>query len=115
MADYGTNTRNIVLATLLGAILTVATILALVVVFYWYQDKLETSQRFTERPARLETLLETQNAWLTDYRLMDPEKRIVAIPIDRAMGLVVAELSAEELSSSERTAVPEDGIPTEPH
>ena len=110
MADYGTNTRNIVLATLLGAILTVATILALAVLFYWYQDKLETSKRIAEQPAKLEALRETQNAWLTDYRLMDAEKGIVSIPIDRAMGLVVAELSAEELSSSEQTVSPEEGI-----
>jgi hypothetical protein len=96
MADYDTNTRSIVLATALGAILTAAIILALVVVFRWYQERLETSIRISQRPAKLETLREGQNAWLTDYRLMDPEKRIVAIPIDRAMRLVVAELSAEE-------------------
>ncbi len=113
MADYGTNTRSIVLATLLGAVLTVVIILALAVLFYWYQDKLETSKRIAEQPAKLEALRETQNAWLTDYRLMDPEKRIVSIPIDRAMGLVVAELSAREQSSSERTGIPEEGIPEE--
>ena len=111
MADYGTNTRSIVLATLLGAIITAAIILALVVVFRWYQDRLETSIRISDRPAELDRLLEGQNQWLTDYRLMDPEKRVVAIPVERAMGLVVAELSAEEPSSPERTAIPKEGIP----
>ena len=110
MADYGTNTRSIVLATLLGAILTAAIILALVVVFRWYQERVETSIRVTERPVKLERLREGQSEWLTDYRLMDPEKGVVAIPIDRAMGLVVAELSAEEPSSPARTAVPGEGV-----
>ena len=111
MADYGTNTRSIVLATLLGAILTAAIILALVVVFRWYQDRLETSIRISEPPAKLDKLLEGQNQWLTDYRLMDPEKRVVAIPVERAMGLVVAELSAEEPPQPERTADPKMGVP----
>lgn len=109
MTDYGTNTRSLVLATLLGAILTVASILALVVVFYWYQDGLETSIRLGNRPVELETLREKQDAWLTDYRLMDPEKGIVAIPVSRAMVLVVDELSAEELSSPQRAVTPEGG------
>ena len=111
MADYGTNTRSIVLATLLGAILTAVIILALVVVFRWYQERLETSIRISDRPAELDELLEGQNQWLTDYRLMDPEKRIVAIPVERAMGLVVAELSAEKPPSPKRTADPEEGVP----
>ncbi len=96
MSDYGTNTQSIVLATLLGAIFTVVIILALVVIFHWYQDGLQTSLNISERPAKLEESLQTQEAWLIDYRITDPEKRVVAIPINRAMEVVVAELSAKE-------------------
>jgi hypothetical protein len=111
MSDYGTNTRSIVMATALGAILTAAIILALVVVFRWYEDGRQTTLRINGRPDKLETLREGQSVWLNSYRMMDPEKQIVAIPINRAMGLVVAELSDQELSSSERVAVPEKAVP----
>ena len=111
MADYDTNTRSIVLATALGAILTAAIILALVVGFRWYQDRAETSLRIGQRPAKLDSLRERQDVWLTDYRLMDPEKRIVAIPINRAMGLVVAELSAENPPPLQPATVPEKVVP----
>jgi hypothetical protein len=111
MADYGTNTRSIVLVTLLGAILTAAIILALVVGFRWYQDRLETSVRINQRPAKLESLRERQNAWLTDYRLMDPEKRTVAIPVSRAMDLVLTELSAQPPSLPQPTADPKKAAP----
>ena len=96
MTDYGVDTTKLVLAVLLSTILTVALILGLTVVYYRYQRSVETSRKFTEPPRKLQALRASQIERLTTYRNVDVEKGIVAIPIDRAMELVVAELARSE-------------------
>jgi len=91
--DYGVNTQKLALAAVLSVILVVDLIVGLTAVYYRYQGELEDSARFTEPPAKAEALRAKQEALLTDYRLIDPEKGVVGIPIDRAMELVVAELA----------------------
>jgi len=96
MAEYGVNTQKLALAGLLGVVLTADVILGLTVLYYWYEGGLETSAKFTEPPAKLEALLAQQQTRLTDYRLIDREKGVVGIPIDRAMELVLAELAEQQ-------------------
>jgi len=53
-------------------------------------------QKFIEqKPAELEALVKEQQAALSGYRWIDKEKKITAIPIDRAMELVVIESQAK--------------------
>ena len=91
MADYGINTGKIIFAGLLGAILTVVVIVGLQALFYWQLDRMKLSEELWQPSAKLEALTAAQQTRLTDYRMLDAEKGIVAIPISRAMDLVVAE------------------------
>ncbi len=91
MADYGINTGKIIFAGLLGAILTVVAIVGLQALFYWQLDRIKLSEELWQPTTKLDTLTAAQQARLTDYRMLDAEKGTVAIPISRAMDLVVAE------------------------
>lgn len=100
MNDYGVNTQKVVLAGLLGVILTVAAIMALQVLYYRYTSGVEATEKFSEPSPKLQKLLAEQEERLAEYRRIDTEidteKGIVAIPIERAMELVVEELSEPE-------------------
>lgn len=93
MDDYGVNTQKVVLAGLLSVILAVAAVMALQVLYYRHLSDVEASERFSEPSPKLQKLLAEQEERLAEYRAVDAEKRIVAIPIDRAMERVVEELS----------------------
>jgi hypothetical protein len=86
------NTPAIALVGFLAALLFFASIIFLQVVFY----RVEASQRTADNrqpPLELTNLIHNQQARLAEYRWVDEKKGAVAIPIDRAMNLVVAELS----------------------
>ena len=93
MAEYGVDTQKLLVAGLLSLILTAAVIVGLQVLYYQYEAGLLTSEKFDQPPAKLEALLADQRPRLTDYRVVDKEQAVVGVPIDRAMELVVAELS----------------------
>ena len=93
MNDYGVNTQKVVLAGLLGVILTIAAIMALQVLYYRYVTGVEASEKFSEPSAKLQKVLAEQEERLAEYRRIDAENGVVAIPIERAMELVVGELS----------------------
>ena len=87
------NTPAIAMVGLISALLFFASIILLEVMFYRMEAQQryekDVSQPFTE----LTNLVERQQAKLADYRWVDEKKGVVAIPIDRAMELVVADLS----------------------
>jgi hypothetical protein len=93
MSDYGVNTSKLVFVGLLSVILTGAIIVGLQAVYYWYQVNAETAAALERSPEKLEALLAEQRPRLTDYDVVDGEKDVVAIPLTRAMELVVTELS----------------------
>ena len=93
MNDYGVNTQKVVLAGLLGVILTVAAIMALQVLYYSHLSGVGTTQKFSKPSPKLEKLLSEHQERLAGYRHVDAKKGVVAIPIQRAMELVVVELS----------------------
>jgi hypothetical protein len=93
MPDYGIHIGKVVFVGLLGLILTIDAVVGLQALYYWQLDQVETSEANYPPPKKLESLLNAQRTQLTDYRMMDPKKEIVSIPIGRAMNLVVAELS----------------------
>ena len=100
MADYDVNIPRLILTCLLGAILTAVVVVGLQVLYYGYVAGLERSEEPGGPPRELEALLDGQKTRLAEYRVVDREKGIVAIPISRAMELVVSELSAPDPGDS---------------
>ena len=101
MDEYSVNIPSVILAGLLGTILTVATILGLQVVYYQYAASREASQGPGQPQAEMEALRDRQQGVLADYGLIDAEKGVVGIPIDRAMELVVNDLAAANVEEGD--------------
>ncbi len=95
MAEYGIQIGKVFFIGALSVILMFDIVVGLQALYYWQLDRVETSDDLYQPPAKLIALDEAQNKRLTDYRLLDEKKGIVAIPIDRAMQLVVGELSRQ--------------------
>jgi hypothetical protein len=95
------NTPMIALVGLLGALLTFAVIVALQVLYYSAASRQEERKVIQAPTTDSDSLMAEQEVKLTRYGWIDREKKQVAIPIDRAMELVVRELSATE--SEERS------------
>ena len=95
MDEYGISPGKLFFVGLLSVILTIDAVVGLQALYYWQLDRLETSDELYRPPAKLEALLATQQKRLTDYRMVDVKKATVVIPIDRAMKLVVDELSLQ--------------------
>ncbi|MEW6235563.1 MAG: hypothetical protein AB1656_09275 [Candidatus Omnitrophota bacterium] len=55
----------------------------------------ETQKFIEQKPAELTALVKEQQAALIGYRWIDKEKKIAAIPIERAMELVVIDSQAK--------------------
>lgn len=96
------NPVNIACVGFLGALVTLVIILALQVLYYATVAR-ETEQKLIQAPTtESDTLLAEQAVKLTRYGWLDREKQQVTIPIDRAMELVVNELSAASARGAER-------------
>jgi hypothetical protein len=95
MDNYGISLGKLFSVGLLSVVLTIDAVVGLQALYYWQLDRLETSDDLYRPPAKLETLLAAQRKRLTEYRTVDAKRKIAAIPIDRAMKLVVDELSRQ--------------------
>ncbi|MBN1854130.1 MAG: hypothetical protein JW829_15490 [Pirellulales bacterium] len=100
MDQYEINSQKILLVMLLAIILTAVVVVGLQAFYYFYTSNLATADTNGGLPTKFESILAAQETSLTDYRILDQEKGTVAIPISRAMELVV-----DELSHSEREVV----------
>lgn len=67
-----------------------ASIILLQVMFYRIEAQQRYEKDISQPPAELTALVQRQQARLAEYRWVDEKKGIAAIPIDRAMELVVA-------------------------
>ncbi len=85
------NTPVIAVVGLLGAILLVVIIVFLMVIYYHVASQEEYVKNISQTPIELTDLVARQQADLVSYRWIDQNKGIVAIPISRAMDLVVDE------------------------
>ncbi len=82
-----------------GAILLFVIIVAMQALFY-RADEAEKERKVYNQPYQeLVQLRAQQQEKLNGYRWVDPKAKVVAIPIDRAMELVVAESSSKETGS----------------
>jgi len=89
-------TGRLVLIGLFAALGVFVIILGLLVLFYRAEARLEQERHFGVPYTEVENLVAEQQATLVEYRWLDQEKNIVAIPIDRAMEIVVRELQAQQ-------------------
>ncbi|MEE8452429.1 MAG: hypothetical protein V3R99_10965 [Thermoguttaceae bacterium] len=106
MAKYDDlNTPAVAVVGLVGTILTVAVVLALVVVYNRIDARLEYEKNISPVPAEISTLVANQRITLTETRWLSQETGVVRIPISRAMELVVAEVASKQATAKE----PDDG------
>lgn len=94
---------------LIVAILTFAVMILAMVVYYQASARERYEKQISQAPEELATVTANQQARLAEYRWVDQSKGIVAIPIDRAMGLVVAEQSARRDGKPAHAAPPGKG------
>lgn len=85
------NTGGVAAVGLIGTVLTTAIILGLQVMYHAMTDAERARKDSPSASPVLAAELTRQRARLTGYRVVDPAKGVVAIPIDRAMDLVVRE------------------------
>ena len=85
------NTPAIAMVGLLGALLFFAAVVLLEVMFYRIAAQQRNDKDINEPFAELTALVQRQQARLAEYRWVDEKKQIAAIPIDRAMELVVTD------------------------
>lgn len=88
------NTSLIAVSGLIGAVVVFFSIVALQA--WYYRVEKEEMYRKVVAPAaeELASVTAEQQGQLNSYRLIDSQKQIVAIPIDRAMTLVEQDLAA---------------------
>ena len=97
MANYrDLHDGSIALTGVVGVVLVFAAIVAIQVVFYWTWERFH-QDRFVQAGVGERTdLYAQQQAALRQYRWVDPERGIVAIPVAAAQQRLVTQLSAGE-------------------
>jgi hypothetical protein len=84
-------TSTTLVAAMVGAILVFAAIVALQAFFYRSEETERTTKVYGVVPEELAKLRATQEEQLNAYRWVDRERRLVTIPISRAMELTVGD------------------------
>ncbi len=87
------NTPVIAAVGLLAVLGLVAFVLLLQVFYYHVEAQVEQTNVIGQPPVELINLETQQQGRLASYQWDDAKKKFVAIPIDRAMDLVLADLS----------------------
>ena len=96
MLSYdGTNLKTIAYVGTVSVVLTVVFILVTIVIYGWFHNRLTSGPMYTVSTVEIDKLNGQQQQKLDEYRIVDRERGIVAIPIDAAMKRVVAELSTD--------------------
>jgi len=89
-------TSAVALVGFLGAVVLFALIILLQVVYYWAAERQVQRKEIDAPESELREAVAAQQAKLVGYRWVDQKQGIVAIPIQRAMDLVVRDLAAGE-------------------
>ncbi|MFZ5832279.1 MAG: hypothetical protein ACOY3P_19510 [Planctomycetota bacterium] len=90
------NTPLIAIIGFLGAVVVFAIIIALQVMFYRWAEAEKMMKDIAVPPAQYDSLVAAQQAQLAEYRIVDPERKIVTIPINQAMNLVAERVARGE-------------------
>jgi hypothetical protein len=84
------NTPVIAAIGLLSVVLLVAFVLLLQVMYYRTSDQLDYENNTLQPPVELSSLLAEQQGKLASYAWVNSARGIAAVPIDRAMDLVLS-------------------------
>jgi hypothetical protein len=90
------NTSIIAVVGFIGTIIIFALIIFTQVLFYWTEAKQRVVKDIDQPFLEYANLTADQQAKLAKYQWLDQEKKIVAIPVNRAMELVVDRLSKSQ-------------------
>jgi hypothetical protein len=108
MPDYDdVNTPLVALIGFLCTVLVFAIVIALAVLVNSAQEHQQYEKNISQPYTKLESLLASQRIKLVEYRWVDQKKQVVAIPIDRAMQLVVAQYRGGSPPASQTGSSPE--------
>lgn len=113
MRKDGLNTPAIALTGVVSTLVVFAVILLIMAWFHSIQNE-ETYRKQVLPPSEdLNRLVFEQQASLSHYRWVDREQGVVAIPIERAMDLVVRELGAASSTDTPSQGPPSQGAPSQ--
>jgi hypothetical protein len=87
-------TSSVAFAGGLGLIVVIALVIFLEVMYYQFENHLQQVNDTDQPNVELSSLVADQQAALASYGWVDQQKKIVAIPIQRAMHIALAELRA---------------------
>lgn len=90
VTDEGVNTPMIFTFGLVSTVGLLAIIIFLVVVFFRVESRQQYLKDTSQPQVEVGQLAAQQRGALLDYRLLDDEKGVYGIPIDRAMKITVA-------------------------
>jgi hypothetical protein len=86
------NTTKIALVGFISTVTVFVIILLMMVLFHWEMAE-QTQLKVIDQPTtEIDNLVAEQKGQLAKYRWIDPEKKIVQIPIKQAMDLVLEDL-----------------------
>lgn len=101
---------KITLIGLVSVLLLVAIVLFLQVLYYGFKQDQLASPRYTQVPAEMAKYVADQQGRLASYEVVDRERSVVTMPIERAMQLVVADLAADPQAHVTGVPDPEDAV-----
>lgn len=93
-AEQDVSVRPIVLVGLAGALLVFVLIVVLEAWFYNLEDVQVYRKVIAASPEPLARAMADQQIQITSYRVIDPARNVIAIPIERAMEIVAREEAA---------------------
>lgn len=98
MAKYDDlNVKDIAVAGVASVIIVFVCIVGAQALFFDFLKKEDVRKIIDSRNATYDTIIAEQKSRLDEYGWIDKEKQIVAIPIERAMQIVVKEEAAKRL------------------
>jgi hypothetical protein len=98
------NTPKIAVVGFISAIVVFALIILMQVMFYWAEARQRLVKDIDQPYLEYANLTADQQAKLAKYQWIDQKEKIVAIPIKRAMRLVVDDLSQKSPASIDAPA-----------
>ena len=111
MPNFGDdlNTPKIAVVGFIAAIVVFAIIILMQVMFYWAQSQQHLVKDIDQPYLEYADLTADQQAKLAKYQWIDEKQKIAAIPIKRAMEIVVHELSQQSPLPTNLRLVPGEG------
>ncbi len=106
------NTPAIAVVGLIGALIVLAIVVLLMVVFHQVEARHRYAKDVSQPYPQVSKLKADQQGRLAAYGWVDEEKKTAQIPVSRAMDLVAAELSRDP--NADVTGAREADAPTQP-